>query len=226
MNLTIDPRIQAAAPQLALGVLSATVQVHEHDADLQAELDRAVERLQQELEGVDLAALPQLQALRRLYRGLGKDPTRYRGSSEALLRRIVQGKGLYHINTVVDITNLTSIETRHSLGMFDLDRVEGDITFRPGAAGEVYRGIGRGAINLDGLPLFSDVLGPFGSLTSDSERTKITLETRRIWMVIIACSGRDRLDQQLERTANLLRRHASADGVELALYVQGRRVRD
>jgi DNA/RNA-binding domain of Phe-tRNA-synthetase-like protein len=216
MKLTIDDRIQAACPKLALGVLSAAVQVREHDPELQAELERTVERLQQDLAGADLAGLPQLQALRRLYRGLGKDPTRYRGSSEALLRRIVQGKGLYHINTVVDITNLTSIETRHSLGMFDLDRVEGDITFRPGAPGEVYRGIGRGDINLDGLPLFSDALGPFGSLTSDSERTKITLQTRRIWMVIIACSGRDRLDQELERAASLLRRHACAENVEIA----------
>jgi DNA/RNA-binding domain of Phe-tRNA-synthetase-like protein len=224
MNLTIDDRIQTAAPKLALGVLSAAVQVREQDPELKAELDRAVERLQQELAGVDLAGLPQLRALRRFYRALGKDPTRYRGSSEALLRRIVQGKGLYHINSVVDITNLTSIETRHSLGMFDLDRVEGDITFRPGAPGEVYHGIGRGEINLDGLPVFSDALGPFGSLTSDSERTKITLQTRRILMVIIACSGRDRLDHELERAASLLQKHASAEDLEVGIYDRGRRV--
>jgi DNA/RNA-binding domain of Phe-tRNA-synthetase-like protein len=165
---------------------------------------------------VDLPQLPQIQALRRLYRGLGKDPTRYRGSSEALLRRILLGKGLYFINTVVDVCNLVSITTRHALGAYDLDKVKGDVVFRPAAAGEVYCGIGRGEINLEGLPVFCDQDGPFGTPTSDSERTMITLDSRRIAFVIVACCGRDRLDEQLAWTAGLLKRYANAVEIETA----------
>jgi len=217
MNITIDDRVRTAVPGLALGVVSARVQVQEQDAALRAELEGAAQHLQQELAGADLAQLPQIQALRRLYRGLGKDPTRYRGSSEALLRRIVQGKGLYFINTVVDVCNLVSIETRHALGAYDLERVQGDVVLRPAAAGEVYRGIGRGELNLEGLPVFCDAQGPFGSPTSDSERTMITRASRRIAFVIVACCGRERLPEQLARTAALLERHAQATDVATAV---------
>jgi DNA/RNA-binding domain of Phe-tRNA-synthetase-like protein len=218
MRITIDDRIRTATPDLALGVVSAHVEVAAEDAELRADLERTAEWLRQELAGSELSQVPEIQALRRLYHRLGKDPTRYRGANEALLRRIVQGKGLYFINSAVDVCNLVSIETRHSLGAFDLDRIEGDVTLRPAPAGEVYRGIGRGEINLEGLPVFCDAAGPFGSPTSDSERTKITLASRRIALVIIACCRRERLEQDMARAADLLRRHAK--GTDVGLQVQ------
>jgi DNA/RNA-binding domain of Phe-tRNA-synthetase-like protein len=213
IKITIADAVRTAAPELALGVVSAGVEVRAEDPGLRAELNEAARQAEIELAGKDLAQVPEIQALRRLYRGLGKDPARYRGASEALLRRIVQGKGLYFVNTVVDINNLVSIETRHALGAYDLDQVHGDVVFRAGAAGESYEAIGRGSLNLEGLPVFSDSLGPFGSPTSDSERTKIRLESKRIALVIIACIGRDRLEAEMNWTSDLLRR--DANGVDL-----------
>src|SRR6202035_5504259 len=83
---------------------------------------------------------PQVEAARTAYRALGKDPARYRGSAEALLRRVVGGKGLPQINAVVDVINLVSVESRLSIGLYDLVHVEGDITFRAGRSGETYKG--------------------------------------------------------------------------------------
>ncbi len=217
MHVMIDERVRQAAPGLALGVVAARVEVRPADEALRAELVGIAGRLRLELAGADLAQVPEVQALRRLYRRLGKDPARYRGSSEALLRRIVQGKDLYFINTAVDVCNLVSIETRHSLGAYDLDRVQGDVVLRPGAAGEVYRGIGRGDINLEGLPVFADALGPFGSPTSDSERTSITLDSRYVALVLIACYARERLEADMARTAALLERYAAAKDVQLTI---------
>ncbi len=214
MRVTIDERIRAAAPELALGVVAARVEVRPADEALRAELTETAGRLHQELAGADLAQLPEVQALRRLYRRLGKEPGRYRGSAEALLRRVVQGKDLYFINTAVDVCNLVSVETRHCLGAYDLDRLRGDAVLRPGAAGEVYRGIGRGDVNLEGLPVFADSEGPFGSPTSDSERTSITLDSRRIALVLIACCARERLEADMARTAALLGRYAAATDVQ------------
>ena len=210
MIITISDAVRAAAPGLALGVVEATVSVRPEDAGLRAELTAAAQKAEKELAGTDLAQAPQIQALRRLYRGLGKDPARYRGASEALLRRILQGKGLYFVNTVVDINNLVSIATRQALGAYDLDRIHGDVVFRAGSASESYQGIGRGDLNLEGLPVFSDTNGPFGSPTSDSERTKITLGSKRIALVIIACNGRDKLEAETNWTSDLLRRYAEA----------------
>ena len=133
-------------------------------------------------------------ALRDAYRALGNDPTRYRGSNEALVRRISQGKELYRVNTVVDINNLISLEHAELGGTFDLHLVQPPIIFRVGQPGELYSGIGRGEIKIEGLPVFADQLGPFGSTTSDSERTMVRLDTTTILMVVISFDGGKGLD--------------------------------
>lgn len=157
--------------------------------------------------------LPPIKALREGYRKLGNDPTRYRGSNEALVRRISQGKELYRVNTVVDINNLVSLETLHSAGTFDLEHVSPPITFRIGLPGESYSGIGRGEIKIEGLPVFADQLGPFGSTTSDSERAMMRLEASRIMMVIISFLGAEGMDDVLHRAVSLMERYASATKV-------------
>jgi DNA/RNA-binding domain of Phe-tRNA-synthetase-like protein len=155
-----------------------------------------------------------IKALRGAYRTLGNDPTRYRGSNEALVRRIVQGKELYRVNTVVDINNLISLETLHSAGTFDLDRVQPPIIFRVGQPGETYTGIGRGEIKIEGLPVFADRAGPFGSTTSDSERTMVRLDTTQMMMVVISFLGVEGVDAVLGRAMGLLEKHAAATGIE------------
>ena len=157
---------------------------------------------------------PPIKALRDAYRTLGNDPTRYRGSNEALVRRISQGKDLHRVNTVVDINNLISLETLHSAGTFDLDRIQPPIIFRVGQPGEIYAGIGRGEIKIEGLPVFTDQAGPFGSTTSDSERTMVRLDTTRILMVVISFLGAEGVDKTLDRAAGLLTKYAAASGVE------------
>ena len=142
------------------------------------------------------------------------DPTRYRGSNEALVRRITQGKELYRVNTVVDINNLISLETLHSAGTFDLDQIKPPVVFRGGLPGESYAGIGRGEIKIEGLPIFADQLGPFGSTTSDSERAMVRLETTHIMMVIISFLGSTGMDAILERATALLQRYALASAIE------------
>src|SRR5256886_14926418 len=125
-------------------------------------------------------------ATRAGFRSLGKDPARYRGSAEALLRRLIAGKGMPRINNVVDVINLVSVESRLPIGLYDLAHVEGAIEFRAGRAGETYKGIGKYDLNLEGLPIFCDAAGPHGSPTSDSERTMVTTATKHILGIIIS----------------------------------------
>jgi DNA/RNA-binding domain of Phe-tRNA-synthetase-like protein len=158
-----------------------------------------------------------IKTLRDAYRALGNDPTRYRGSNEALVRRITQGKELYRVNTVVDINNLISLETLHSAGTFDLDQVQPPILFRIGQPGEVYSGIGRGEIKIERLPVFADQLGPFGSTTSDSERTMVRLETTTILMVVISFLGSDGMQGTVQEATRLLEKYAGARGTDTGL---------
>lgn len=218
MRITIDPAVKAACSSLVLGLVEARVVNGTDDAALGAALDACAAAVTRDMAIEDIAKLPAVQALRRGYRALGKDPTRYRGSQEALKRRILRGLGLYRINTVVDLMNLVSIESRQSLGVYDRDRIVGDdVLMRVAAAGETYKGIGKDLLNLEGLPVYVDAEGPFGSPTSDSERAMVTVETRRILLVVTAFGGSDGLGATLDRTAELLRRHTGADGIVTAL---------
>lgn len=214
LEIRIDPRMREAAPGLVLGCVRADVATGPGSPALWAEMEEVGRRAA--ARGVEPAAEPQIAALRGIYRALGKEPSRYRGSPEALLRRVRSGKELYRIHNVVDVVNLVSLATLLPIGLYDLARVSPPVVFRRGAPGEAYDGIGKEGLNLDGLPVLADARGPFGSPTSDSLRTMITPEARRIAAVIFGVTGRGDLEPAVEMTAELLRRHASATEVETA----------
>jgi DNA/RNA-binding domain of Phe-tRNA-synthetase-like protein len=211
--IQIDSRLkQASGGKLALGVLQAEVTISRHDQALWQEIDGCVSRLADAaLETI--AQMTPVQELRATYKALGTDPSRYRGSNEALLRRVAQGKGLYKVNTVVDINNLVSLESCRSVASYDRTKLGDRIVLRRGDEGESYEGIGKGIISIHGLPVFADEQGAFGSSTSDSQRAMITPQTTQLLMVIIAFDGEFGLPEQLARAAELLEKYASARGV-------------
>ena len=210
MTVTIDEDLKEKCPRTALGCIRAQVEAPVSPGAL---LDELRAREQEILRLPDPRAVlesPQILSTRAAYKALGKDPARYRGSAEALLRRIIAGKGLPQINVVVDIINLVSVESRLPIGLYDLARVSGDILFRAGRPSETYKGIGKYDLNLEGLPVFCDALGPHGSPTSDSERTMVTTETKHVLAIIISFAGKDSLAPWTRRTTQLLTKYASA----------------
>ena len=212
MRLTIEDALKAKCPKTKLGWISAQVEAPASSPALLAELDNCQEAILRLPEPRAVLESPQILATRAAYKALGKDPARYRGSAEALLRRVIAGKGLPRINAVVDIINLVSIESRLPIGLYDLAHVSGDIVFRAGRAGETYKGIGKYDLNLEGLPVFCDAIGPHGSPTSDSERTMVTSETKKVLAVIISFGGKEGLDRWVQRMSGLFQRYA--DGQE------------
>lgn len=213
IDLTIDRRLKQVAPKLTVGVLTGEVRVTEHDAALWCQLEPLVARFR----GLTMDAArrePGIKALRDAYRALGNDPTRYRGSNEALVRRLVQGKDLYRVNTVVDINNLVSLETLCSCGVTDLTHIAPPVVFRPGLPGEDYEGIGRGSISLENLPVFVDVHGPFASTTSDSERVKVMEQTQQLLFLFISFGTSEGVSEALARTSELLAHHAAGTRIE------------
>jgi DNA/RNA-binding domain of Phe-tRNA-synthetase-like protein len=167
--ISLHPELKRALPALALGCVSANVTLEKHNQDLWQEIDVSLARLNASYKTEQINSIPQIAGMRGAYKALGKDPSRYRGSAEALLRRVLSGKGLYQINNIVDINNLVSLESFLPLGSYDLERLTGAVELRIGAAGETYKGIGKDEVNIESLPVFVDAGGPFGSPTSDSE---------------------------------------------------------
>src|SRR5580704_4721529 len=176
-SVKIDAEMKAKCPRVALACVIAEVEAGATPEGLAHELSVCEEKILKLAEP------------KAAYKALGKDPARYRGSAEALLRRVIAGKGLPRINNVVDVINLVSVESRLPVGLYDLAQVRGDILFRAGRAGETYKGIGKYDLNLEGLPVFCDAAGPHGSPTSDSERTMVTIETRRVIAILISFGG-------------------------------------
>lgn len=210
MVITIDKSLREIAPQLSLGIITASVKTTPNNSALWAEMEKRCVEISANYKIEQVNQIPRIQELRSIYKLLGKDPSRYRGSSEALLRRVLQGKGLYKVNTIVDINNLISLESLLPIGSYDLDKLEQPLTFRKGLPDEMYKGIGKSVININNLPVFSDQQGPFGSPTSDSERAMVTEQTSNLMMVVISFGGSDHIQPALERAILLLETCASA----------------
>jgi len=213
----IDDALKKKCPRTALGCVTARVEAGASPAALSEEMNMRDAEIQKFPFPRGVLASPQVEAARTAYKALGKDPARYRGSAEALLRRVVGGKGLPRINAVVDVINLVSVESRLPVGLYDLGQVVGEIVFRAGRAGETYKGIGKYDLNLEGLPLFSDTVGPHGSATSDSERTMVTAATKEVLAVIVSFGGAENLDRWTQRLGALLAQYAN--GTEIAIRI-------
>ena len=208
MKLSIDAAMKKKCPSVALGLVTARVRTADSSLELLGELYSCEAAILKSVDPRALLDAPAISATRIGYRALGKDPARYRGSAEALLRRIISGKHFPNINCVVDIINLVSVESRLSIGLYDLGNVKGDVVFRAGRSGETYKGIGKYDLNLEGLPVFSDAAGPHGSPTSDSERTMVTPSTEHVAAILISFGGPQPLEAWCRRVTALFERYA------------------
>jgi DNA/RNA-binding domain of Phe-tRNA-synthetase-like protein len=219
MRLTIDSELKRRCPALSVACVQGSVQVSK-SADALLELMNArAAQLSGSTAAADIASNPEIVATRQTYKALGKDPSRYRGSAEALLRRLASGKGLYFINNLVDINNLISLGSFLPVGSYDLAKVGDEIVFRIGREGESYKGIGKDVINIADLPVFADSSGPFGSPSSDSERAMIRDTTTSFAMMIISFSGESDLNAWAARAIELLGSHAN--GSDLSFEIVG-----
>ncbi|HWY44345.1 MAG TPA: phenylalanine--tRNA ligase beta subunit-related protein [Candidatus Sulfotelmatobacter sp.] len=216
-TVTIDPQLKAKCPRVALGCLTADVEARETSPALEEELRICEEKILKLPEPRAVLESSTILATRSGYKALGKDPARYRGSAEALIRRILAGKGLPRIHAVVDIINIVSVESRLPIGLYDLAHVRGDITFRAGRAAETYKGIGKYDLNLESLPLFADELGPHGSATSDSERTMVTPATERVLAIFVSFGGPENLERFGERMKSLISIHAAGSNIQFTI---------
>lgn len=220
MIVKVSKEIERVCPEFVGACLEAQVENTPYSAGLWAEINALGEHYRQTLTTESLKDMPAIAATRRVYRACGKDPSRYRPSSEALIRRMLQQKPLYQIDTLVDLCNLASIRFGYSIGAFDADKFVGnELTLGIGREGEPYEGIGRGLINIAGLPVYRDAQGGVGTPTSDNERTKVSLATRRLLVLINGYDGsEERVSQTAEYFQQLLRTYCASDGGTYRLY--------
>jgi len=213
--------IRIELPDVKLGVVEAdSVRFAPVDESLARLMDEICDRKRREFTVETLAEAEPTRAVRAMFRAWGVDPSKYRPSSEALLRRVVQGKGLYRVSNLVDIGNLGSIETGWPFGLYDRSHITPPVVFRHGAAGEAYEGIGKRTWHLEGRPVLADAIGPFGSPISDSTRTMIAESAAYVLAVIYAPSSAPdpSLESALACLSDRFSRFAGASATRAAIY--------
>lgn len=220
MKVIVSKEIETVCPGFVGACIEAQVENSPFCEELWNEIEALGEKYKQTLTTESLKELSGIAATRKVYRACGKDPSRYRPASEALIRRMLQGKKLYQIDTLVDLINLGSIAYGYSIGGFDADKFKGDtLTLGVGKANEPYEGIGRGNINIEGLPVYRDQMGGVGTPTSDNERTKIELKTTHLVVLINGYDGNEKhVCANAEFIQQLLKKYAKSNGGSYFIY--------
>lgn len=184
-TLVVSDEIRAKARALRVLQIEAEIENPDTPEALWAEMEALAADVHGRYAMEMVNKRPAIAATRIAYKACGKEPNRYRPSSEALMRRMVKGLELYRTAAVIDLINLLSVACGHSIGGFDADRIDGDtVTLGIGREGEPYEAIGRGPLNIAGMPVWRDNTGGIGTPTSDNERTKLSPSTRRLLMIV------------------------------------------
>ena len=182
MTITLCNELREKLPYFEVLAFTCDVDFNESDSELITEIEKEVNDTYSIEE---LLTIPEISTARKSYKKLGADPNRVHLACESLYRRILKGNHLYQVNKIVDLGNVLSIKAKRSVAVLDLDKISGDVFIRIGTKEDEYSGIGRGRINVNGLPLYCDSISPFGCPTSDIDRTKITENTKSILVMII-----------------------------------------
>lgn len=213
MEIEISRSFASLCPAFKAIAIQCQIQNTIFNNKLWHELDTTIEQIKNNYALSEINSRPAIRATREVYKKLGKDPNRYRPSAEALCRRIVRDMDLYKINTLVDLINLVSIHSGYSIGGFDVEKIEGPLELGIGQTDDCFHAIGRGLLNIEGLPVYRDSAGGIGTPTSDEERTKLTPETTGTLIIINAFGYHDLLDEAVKLTISGLTNYLNGENI-------------
>ena len=218
MLLKISEELTSRWSILKVGLLTATVKNSPTSSDLWEEIEDEVATIRTKYDTATIKERSGIVATRNAYKATGKDPSRYRPSNEQLARRVIQGKELYSVDTLVDIGNLVSLRCGYSIGVLDADKIKGDVVLGIGLHDEPYEGIGRGILNIEGLPVYRDEVGGIATPTSDSIRTKISEDTTNICVFFNGYDGdEENIRSAMHYMQELLEKYAEGRDVSTCI---------
>ena len=209
-------------PEIAIKVgflhLSACRITESSDA-LLGIFDETVNEVRQRFAESPINEHPVAGGVRRMFKSVGIDPSRYRPSGESLVRRVLKDHALNHINSIVDINNICSMESLFPLGVYDREKISGDVSIRLGTRDDVYYGIER-SINIEAKLVSADDKGAFGSPIADSDRTKVAEKTQEVLVLLYAPESTDAaaIHSTLNRFAFLAGEHAGAKTEDSGIF--------
>lgn len=206
IKINFSDTISTKFPNIKVLHIEAEVVNSPTSDNLWNEILEASKELKDKYALSELNKRPAIDSTRKAYKKLGKDPNRYRPSAEALGRRILNGKGIYRLSSLIDIINLISIKTGYSIGGFDASKISGEsLLLDAGNEEDIFNAIGRGPLNIAGLPVYRDEKGGIGTPTSDEERTKLELDTKKLLMLVNIYGE----ETSVEKTESMIKQYLS-----------------
>lgn len=203
--------------EVVIASIIAEVNVHESSQELKDLVDIKCKEVKRKYELGNLESMESIDHIKKVYRKLGTDPTRYKISSEALFKRVIKDKGLFTVNNVVEVNNIISLISGYPVCAYDLEKIQGEIKLSIGKIGEKYEGIGRGEIRVENIPVFYDEIGAFGSTTSDSTKTMVTEKTSKIIFSIVSFNVNSNINKFLNESIALLEKYCDARVLDIKL---------
>lgn len=189
MKFIVEDAIFDKVPNLYIGVVAVKgVDNSKEYPEIEAMLDDAIAAAQQKFDGVKVKTAPEIIPYREAFRTLGLNPNRFPCSVEAMFTRISKGKGLPHINPLVDLNNALSLKHVIPMGTHDLGRSPADIEMRYARKGDHFLPFGGGE---EEAPAEGEVVYAVGSeirtrrwTWRQSEHGKITADTSYVFYPI------------------------------------------
>ena len=212
-SVTISKRLKVKCPNITLGVIEFNTIVTLKEESFWTKVTDYCNNLFPSIKDINLKSIYEIKISRDSYVKLGRDPDRYNLSAEALLKRIKSGKEIYQINNLVDIINYLSIKYFYPIGVYDIDKISGEVIFDIGDQGEEFESLAKGNFSIHHLPVFRDSVSCFGSPTSDSKRTSITLSTKNALIIIISFSGKPEMLNAVNKCIELIDEYAEAKNI-------------
>ncbi|WHZ04328.1 phenylalanine--tRNA ligase beta subunit-related protein [Neobacillus sp. YX16] len=221
MEIQLSSEIISQIPHFKLGIIEyKEITVGDSPQMVKGRLQLFQESIYFELENKNLSELPGIQEWRSIFKTFGKDPNRYRPSSEALYRRVQKQNYLSAVQSAIDINNFFSLQYQVPIGIYDSDKLEGQITIEVAKAGEQYLGLNGRMNSLENLIVSSDQLGPFGSPFVDSNRAPVT-ETTKNALQIIYLQPSTAVNSAERLTESLMKMFTQLHGGEASFYILG-----
>lgn len=178
LKLNLDPAILEILPTFKVGFNQYTkITVSESPQMLKGRLQLFQEYLFFDLEEKPATDFPGIKEWREVWKSFGANPTRHRHSTEALMRRIAKQNYLSPVHSAVDLNSFFSLQYEIPVGIYDADKIKGNISLSIGNKESGYDGLNGRFNSLENILVLSDNEGSFGSPYVDSARTAVTEET-------------------------------------------------
>lgn len=211
--IKIDETLFNTYQPIQLGCIEFTCTIEKENEEFWKDMhETIIPSVQEKIAGKEWNQIDGVKGSRLAYKAFGRNPGRYRVSSESLLRRIKRNDELYHINSIVDINNYISIQSGFSVGSYDLDKIQGDILFRKATNNEGYTGIGKDFLDMENMLVLVDEQGLFGSSMSDSTRCMVKDETKHV-LVVIYCFEKSDLESLLEFSVQAFKKYGNVENI-------------